>query len=225
MKIVDRGNAFDKANNRDYGNSNPNNLTRITEEVYRFYIQFPECEFCPCNSGLGEPLCKHPENCRFRNHDCSSRNKKSKIKKPVIETRTYVGNPNSIFLSRTTLVFLYKNNIPFIFRAGRHNNIIQHHRDGNPLNDRVENISMLLIPTHVKLHMIERKLLKVIRSYASLLNEDVNNEFKLAFDTAVKLRAEAMNIVTEEAVWKMIEDECKELGVEAELKIEFKKSK
>lgn len=216
MKIVDRGNVFDKANNRDYGNANPNNLTHITEEVYRFYIQFPQCEYCPCNSGMGDPLCDHPENCRLRNHDCSSRSKSSKTKKPVIETKMYSNNSLSIFLSRTTLVFLYYNQIPFIFRPGRHYNIIQHHRDGNPLNDRPENIAMIFIDTHNKLHSKERTLLKIIKSLMSLMKSEDENfiEYKNLFNSSLHLREKVMNTRTEQRVWSLIEEECKDLGID-----------
>jgi hypothetical protein len=215
MKVVDRGNIFDKANDRDYRNANPNDLTIISDEVYSHYIRYSQCEYCPVNSGLGNVLCKDPKFCNLKNHDCSDKKSKSDKKKPVIETKSS-GSNLDIFLSRSTLVFLHHNKIPFIFRTGRHNGIIQHHKDGNPLNDRPENICMLFIPTHMKHHGTDKKLSKIIDNFRSLVNENpLNKEYAFCLKNAINLREILINTVeTEDGVWETIGDECKLLGVD-----------
>lgn len=216
MKIVNRGNIYDKANDRDYRNANPNGLTCITKEIYDFYFPYGKlCEDCPCNSGFGEPKCKDPENCRMKNHDCSNRkNKKQKKTKPVIETKVEGISNLEIFLSRSNLIWLYYNNIPFIFRTGKHNGVIQHHKDGNPLNDKPENISMIFSQTHKQLHPRELKLKSIIKNIEYLIRNypDRVEQFNEWLNIVIELRNNVTNIETELGVWEIIDRECEELN-------------
>ena len=229
--LKDYGNKFDKGNNRDYRNANYHELTYISDETYNYYVRYPLfCPYCPVDSSLGKCLCSDPENCKFSHHPCYSYTTKdgkrvTTKKKPVIETKTDPKKSFTIFITRATLIWLYHNKIPFIFRTGKvyvedvngkEVNIVQHHKDGNPFNDSIENIIMLFSTTHTTHHSIERRLLHIIRNFEALIKENPkNNDFKYALEGMIKWRESVMNdIVTEEGVWTIIENECKLLGVE-----------
>lgn len=214
MKIIDRGNAFDKANNRDYRDANPNKLKRITDDCYHYYFQFGIlCEDCPVNSGLGDPKCGNLEKCNLKNHDCSGKGK-GKIK-PVIETKVQRKSKYEIFLSRSNLLWLYYNKIPYIFRTGHHNHVIQHHIDENPLNDKPDNIIMITTKSHNLLHQRKRKLENLIKKNEYLVKTYPEIQvFSDSFSQMIKIKNELLKVKTEDDVWEIIKNDCKELGIE-----------
>ena len=206
VRIVDRGQKFDLWNNRDYRNCNPNWIIQITKDVIDFYCRYgiDICGRCPVDEKEGKILCDDPEKCRYKNHVCPSKTKG----RSVIETKTGMkieGSNNEIFIARANLLWLYHNKVPFIFRPNRENGTIQHHKNGNHIDDRPENISILPIKYHLSIHSEARRLDNILKNYQMLVKEFPEKDaYKKGVEQTINLKHEITNVETPLEVWEMI---------------------
>lgn len=180
---------------KDY---NPKKVNRIDKELYEYYIPKPECLTClvdyvhdPENKlskeekkfikkdqrknpeKYGKPMClKTMCKLNYRDRGEESSN-------PWIETRQESkGKYGSFLMSRYTIVHNYYNNIPFILRttstANRPklgNGLIIHHKNKNPLDDRPENLEVVIAGPHTGKHSSLRSLM--INSIKDILFEKI----------------------------------------------------
>lgn len=114
-----------------WGNMNISGVRYISEDMYKYYIQTNDCLTCPVDKKTQEK-CKLK--CRLRQHYC---NDESKI---VVETASKPGWKYQFRCSRAELVYNYNIRFPFFLRTGKHFGVEMHHNNGNPLDDRFENI-------------------------------------------------------------------------------------
>jgi hypothetical protein len=143
---------------------NPNNISKITQEVYDYYIQKPECLTC-----TGEydpkpmPCYKIEDGCkmhfRYRNNP--------KIKGPfehegIVETRVNKKNPLSLRIGRDLLIYNYhfRDQLECIVRTARFTNCFLHHINGHHFDDFPGNHSMLLAQLHSLYHTFSMSLIQ-----------------------------------------------------------------
>jgi hypothetical protein len=151
--------------------------------------------------------------CRFSIHRCGGNGAKwANNAKPVVETRVKIPGIEDleqvIFLSRAMLLWLYHYDVPMIFRPGKDNDYIMHHKNRNPFDDRPENIVVIHKGDHIKLHANLRRIDNAITTLeASIRTSPDDLNLKKLLDQQVRLRNSIMEqIENDPAVFKLIEE-------------------
>ena len=142
----------------EHEDENPNQITKITEDIFRYYLPYDECLNCQLTRSPEVPDC-------YRTCKLIVRPSSENRCKPVVDTRTKVSNSDlAIYLTRSELVWNYYNDYNFIFRGRRKFELLLHHKNTNPLDDRFENLCLLTYIDHKELHFRLEEIQQQIRN-------------------------------------------------------------
>jgi len=193
--------------NNTKDNFNPRRVERITGEIYGYYLPFGEtiCATCPHEYGELPPNCSlwHPvKYCPvIRVKD------KRKFMHPILNTRSNRANDKTLTITIGTLIWNFHHGLDFIFRGCRENGLDLHHIDGNPFNNRFENV--VLIRSHNRLHAQMKSISTSINSLISIAKECEKEEKKRIWKEVKRLsdvhKSLSKDIQDDPLVWKMIE--------------------
>ena len=153
--------------NYDY---NPNNVEKISEEVYRYHVIRNECLTCTGKYDPRPMPCWNSEECKmnFRYRD----KRQPFSASGIIETKQkFHESPYSILISRPLLVYNYYHNHPIIIRTTKWTDLIIHHLNIDKHDDSNGNHILFLSGEHTSFH---RKLIGQMNFLKEL--EDMKND-------------------------------------------------
>lgn len=124
---------------------NPLFIQEITDPIFKYYMQYDACPSCKLNRSSMIPTCYSDCRLQLKIHPQNKCNPRTII-------RVKNNDKYGLKLTRTELVWSYYSDYNFIFRANDLNDLVLHHLNRNALDDRFENIRLLLKPHHIRLH-------------------------------------------------------------------------
>lgn len=206
----EREKNYDPLNNYFSEDYNPHKIEKIDKKIRDLYIRSEKCKTCKLEYEDKIPECFN--DCMFWVHWTGGSRGKGK---PVVETKI-TKNLLTLRLTRAMLLLLYQFGFPCISRTRNYskgkkaktevsdNKAVIHHINGDPYDDRPENINFILECSHKGIHNTTKSMLEKVKKLKEELIKEKHNCKKIDGDMITYF-----NIKSQEV--KKIEDEIKEM--------------